>query len=82
MASISLLVLTILLALFLAPSQTLTTYVYTFDSISGYKPTYNIGYILAGHTVMLNLTTQGTDTNFDEATIQLFKVSDAITAVP
>ena len=47
----------------LASVSSLTTYQYTFDTISRYNPSYSLGYIPGGYTVMVNMSTTGTGPN-------------------
>lgn len=57
--------LVVLLALLFHCSLCQTTYTVSFDTVRRYFPSYNLGYVLSGYTVMLNLTTQATQTTFD-----------------
>lgn len=54
----------VVLGLLLVACQSQTTYVYNFDTIRRFKPSYNLGYILSGTTIMLNLTTNANTVNF------------------
>lgn len=54
----------VVLGLLLVACQSQTTYVYNFDTIRRFAPSYNLGYILSGTTIMLNLTTNANTVNF------------------
>lgn len=80
MSSTRIAALALLVAVLFVGSQAQTTYVYNFDSIRRHIPSYNLGYILSGYTVMLNLTTQGSATNFNSATFTF--QPDLLTGLP
>lgn len=71
MSSTRITTLALLLAVLLVASHTQTTYVYNFDSIRRNIPSYNLGYILSGYTVRLDLSTQGSANDFAAATFTL-----------
>lgn len=58
--SLILAILGLLLVASQAGATTASTYYSTFDTIRRYSPSYQLGYLLAGHTVMVNFTTPGT----------------------
>lgn len=54
----------LVLGLLLVSSQGLTTYVYNFDTLFKYSPYYDLGYLLSGNTIMLDLFTGSANLKF------------------
>jgi hypothetical protein len=49
-----------LLGLLLTTTQSITTFQYSFNTISRYTPSYSLGYIVSSYSLMVNVSTPGT----------------------
>lgn len=56
----------LILGLLLVSSQSLTTYVYNFDTLTKYTPVFDLGYIMSGTSIMLNVSTSSTVLKFTD----------------